>query len=50
MDLLDMLAAKQRPGPTREEDFYAIVSAIAQFIEKVDIGEGATAQQPEHSH
>jgi|GEM_PF-6573100 len=34
--MLDLLGLKKETKPTSEADFYAVVSAIAQFIEKVD--------------
>ena len=34
--MLDLFGLKKEAKPTSEEDFYAVVSAIAQFIEKVD--------------
>ena len=36
--MLDMFGLKKKPEPTSEADFYEVVSAIAQFIEKVDTG------------
>ena len=38
--MLDVFGLKQKPDPTTEADFYEIVSAIAQFIERVDAPEG----------
>jgi len=40
--MLDVFGLKKKPEPTSEEDFYAVVSAIAQFIEKVDQREDVT--------
>jgi len=36
--MVDVFGIKKKPDPTSEADFYAVVSAIAQFIEKVDQG------------
>ena len=35
-NVLDLFGLKKETKQTSEEDFYAAVSAIAQFIEKVD--------------
>lgn len=34
--MIDLFGIKRKPEPKSDTDFYGIVSAIAQFIEKVD--------------
>jgi len=44
--MMDLFGLKKKPDPTSEEDFYAVVSAIAQFIEKVDTAEARGVEAP----
>ena len=39
--MIDLMNLTKKAEPTSEEDFYAVVSAIAQFIEKVDMEENS---------
>jgi len=44
---MDLFGLKKKPTPTSETDFYAVVSALAQFIERVDQGQDRETLTPQ---